>query len=304
MDWKNKIVVANTQEDSLSFIDPKKKAEVYCIQLQDGAGPCGLAKIQDTSNLIIVQSNDNSLACINLEKGSLEKVFFVGCCPSFIAVSHKTHEIYVTNADSDSISIVHNRENLKLVGQIPVGSMPQGIDCHPWLPLIAVANMNSHDIWFIETEKYNIINRVQVDDYPSQLKFSRNGKRLYVGCYFNEFKKDGRLILIDLHGYGIIYEMIVGCIPLQMVETRDGKYLLIASTGTGRLEIVDCDSRSIINEIEIGSMVYGVALDAQERYAYVTNMDEGTVSMIDWKKGNKVADIKVGKEPRGIVCLD
>lgn len=304
MNWKNKIVVANTQEDSLSFVDPDKRAEVYRMQLQDGAGPCGLAKIQDTPNLLIVQSNDNSLACINLEKDYLEKVFFIGCCPSFIAVSHKTHEIYVTNADSDSVSIIHNRENLKLVGQIPVGSMPQGIDCHPWLPLIAVANMNSHDIWFIETEKYNVIKKVQVDDYPSQLKFSWNGKTLYVGCYFHELKKNGKLILLDLDGYKIIDEMVVGCIPLQMTQTGDGKYLLIASTGTGRLEVVDCVARSIINEIEIGSMVYGVVLDAEERYAYVTNMDEETISMIDWKKGNKVTDITVGKEPRGIVCLD
>lgn len=303
MNWRNKIAVANKGEDSISILDTDVKKEECRIRLGPEAGPHVLAKMKDTSNLLVIQVGDNSLACLDLDKGAMEKILFVGCSPSFMAVCDKTHSIYVVNADSDSVSIIHNSDDLKLVGQIPTGSMPQGIDCHPSLPLLAIANMNSQDIWLVETESYSTIKRMVIDGYPIQVKFSLKGDRLYIGCYYHNHRLTGKILLMNIDGYSISDEIITGCMPCQFSETNDGRFLLVVSSEARRLEVIDLVFGGVVNSVKVGDMAWGITLDSEERYVYVTNPKEGTVSVIDWRKGKKIGSIPVGKEPTGIVYL-
>jgi len=303
MIWQGKITVANKVEDSISFLDPHLRREEYRIYLESGTGPCALAKMKSSPTLLVVQAHDNSLACLDLDKGVVEKILPVGCCPSFIAVCNKTHTIYVTNTDSDSISIVQNGDDLKVVSQIPVGSMPQGIDCHPYLPLLAIAHINSQDIWLVETEGYTTVKRMVIEGYPIQVKFGSKGNILYVGCYFHNHRLFNKVLLVDLDKDAVCHEIAVGCIPHKLLETGDGSSLLVASCEAGRLEVVDLASKSVVHSIKIGEAVCDITLDEEGMYAYVTAPKEGRVCVVDWKAGKKLADIQVGKEPSGIVYL-
>ena len=256
-----------------------------------------------TSHLLITQIYDNSLACMDLNSGTIEKVLQVGCHPRYITLCSITHNVYISNADSDSISIVGNKKNLKLISQIPTGSMPQGIDCHPRLPVLAVANMNSQDVWFINTREFNIINMKRIDGYPTQVRFSRSGDILYIGCYLHNGHSQSRILMLTLDGYEIYGEIPIGCVPFQIIEAGDGKYLLVISFESGIMEVINIFSGRVEKRIEMNSMAYGIALDDKGRYAYVTNTKENTVAAVDWKKGRKITDIQVGKEPSGIVYL-
>ena len=303
MVWKDKIAVANTGGNSISFIDPLLKKEISRIQLDSGTGPCDLVRLGCTSNLLITQLYDNSLACLNLDSKTIEKILLVGCYPKYVAVCNFTHNIFVSNADSDSISIVGNKKNLKLIGQIPAGSMPQGIDCHPQLPILAVANMNSQDVWLIDTGKLDTINITRIDGFPTQVKFSSKGDILYIGCYLYNGDSNSKIILLSVDGHRIYTEIPVRYLPFQIIEAGDGKYLLVISFESGRMEVISLASGNAVQSIEVGSMAHGIALDREERYAYVTNTKEDTVAVVDWRLGKKVADIPVDREPSGIVYL-
>ncbi|NLO83353.1 MAG: YncE family protein [Clostridiales bacterium] len=303
MDWKNKIAVANTGGNSISFIEPRLNIEEWRIQLDSGVGPCDLLKPRCTSSLLITQIYDNSLVCLNLDKGLVEKVLLAGCHPKFMAVCNITHNICVSNADSDSISIVGNKDNLRLVSQIPAGSMPQGIDCHPQLPVLAVANMNSQDVWFIDTRELTTIYMKRIDGYPTQVRFSRKGDILYVGCYLYNGCSRSKIIMLALDGYRVCGEIPIGCVPFQIVETGDGKHLLVISLASERIEVVNLVLGRVMGSIEIDGMAYSIALDGNEECAYVTNTKKGTVAVVDWRRGKKITDIRVDKEPSGIVYL-
>lgn len=304
MIWHGKIAVANKGEDSISFLNPHLKREEYRIYLEPGAGPCALAKMKGTSILLILQEHDNSLACLDLDGGVVEKVLPVGRCPSSIVVCDKTHTIYVTNADSDSISIVHNGDDLKVMSQVPVGSMPQGIDCHPYLPILAIAHINSQDIWLVEIERYTIVKRIAIDGYPITVKFSSIDNILYVGCYFHNHRLLNKVLLVDLCKHVVYREIAVGCIPHKLLETADGSSLLVVSCEAGRLEVVNLASRSVVHSVKIGEAAGDMALDEGGVYAYVTAPYEGRVCVVNWKAGKKLADIQVGKKPSGIVYLE
>lgn len=304
MIWQGKVAVANKGEDSISFINPHLKREEYRICLEAGTGPCALAKIKGSPILLVVQAGDNSLACLDLDDGVVEKVLPVGRCPSSIAVCDKTHSVYVTNADSDSISVVQNSDDLNVVSQIPVGSAPQGIDCHPYLPLLAIAHINSQDIWLIEAKCYALVKRVVIDGYPVQVKFSTKGDILYVGCYYHNHRLFNKVLMVDLNRGAVCHEIEVGCIPHKLLESRDGSSLLVTSSEAGNLEVIDLVCKSVVHSVNIGEAVCDIALDQNGEYAYVTAPKEGCVCVVDWKCGKKLADIPVGKKPSGIAFLD
>ena len=68
----------------------------------------------------------------------------------------------------------------------------------------------------------------------------------------------------------------VRCVPFQIIEAGDGKYLLVISFESGRMEVISLAS-VMLTTLE-GSMALGIALDREERYAYITNTKEDTVA--------------------------
>jgi len=301
MNWHGMIIVANTADDSLSIIDPTKMKEVDRVFLPHGSGPYRMAYVKEIQRLFVVESYSDSICSLNLTTHLVDKLSFIGRNPSFIALEADSSKVYVSNVDSESISIL-NTGSLELIGQITVGLMPQGIDCHSVLPLFAVANTNSKDIWLIETNQYEVIEKIQINGYPCQVLFAKDAKSLYVGCCFGE-QQQGKIITIDLSDFRIAFEIEAACVPLKMVQTSGGDFLLMTSAGTGRLDVVDLGSMSIRASIKTGSMANDVAIDLSERYAYVTNTLEDTVSVVDWFAGRKICDIKVGNEPNGIIRI-
>jgi YVTN family beta-propeller protein len=298
MNWKGKIFAANMGDDTLSVVDPENRREVKRIPLESGSGPCDLVVWR--KGLLIVQAFDNTLKYLNLTDDSFDQTIFVGCHPNFIALDMDTKKIYVSNADSDSIYMI-GQECLQLQGQITVGSMPQGIDCQPQIRQMAVANMNSHDVWLIDTNEYEVISRIQVEGYPSQVLYSKDGDHLYVCTGYLEEQKEDNVVIINIKNGKVDGKIPVGSIPMRMVETRDIKNLLVTSTGLGELDVVDLLHGEVTKRIGTGGMAHGVILDPEENLAYVTNRDENTLSVVDWRKGEKLADISVGKEPGGLV---
>lgn len=301
MELKNVIIVANTGDDSLSFVDPGQGVEMERIHLERGSGPADLLLSKDKSYIYVLQSYDNSLGLFHLENKEIARAVYVGCRPSQMAADHRGR-LFIANGDSDSISIVHE-SCMKPFAQITVGSMPEGIDCHFSLPILAVANVQSHDVWLLEADDFQCIQRIKVEGYPSKVKFSRFYPLLYICCWALEQQCNGVVLIFDLKSYRIVDEIEVGCHPNHMAESEGGLYLLVVAMGNACLDVIDMKQRKVVCQIEAGSLAHDVVLDTKEQYAYVTNSDEDTVSVLDWKKGRKIKDIRVGKEPGGLIYL-
>jgi YVTN family beta-propeller protein len=302
MNMQDKIIVTNTGDDSLSIIDPLEMKEQERIYLGNGVGPSDVVVINNSTSALIVQSYANSLAYYDLLKKKMKKSFFVGSHPCCIVIDGKGLWAYIVNSDSDSVSII-SKEKVRLAGQISVGFYPQGLDCHPNKPLMAVANMNSQDVWLLETEEYRVEKIIRINGYPCKVRFSRDGRYMFVTYSQIEHPEEGGIVIIDLKSASINYIAKINAMPSNMYETLDGHYLVIASTGVGGLEVIDIPKRRVMPIIQTNGMAHDVAADPHEKYMYVTNTDDQTVSVIDWNARKKVTDIAVGKEPNGICYI-
>jgi len=281
----NKIIVANTGDDSLSIIDCHTSwVEKHRIYMPPGSGPYALAKTKSSSYILASQYYGDSLLYIDLEHEKIKKSLFLGRRPSYMAASLQKNIVYITNMDSNSVSIV-TMDDIKLIAQVTVGSMPQGIDCYADKEVLAVANTDSSSINIISTLDYSTLKEIKLKGFPFQVKYSLDGCQLFVGCSYLERQDEGVIIILDTEDYSINCEIPLSGIPGQIYHTKDGKYILAASMGGGGLQVIDIKKKRVIKNITTNGMTHGIAVDMEERYAYVTNTDDNSVSIVDWKKG-------------------
>lgn len=300
---RGKIIVANTGEDSLSIIDSNTWIDNNRIHMPLGSGPYALAKTKDASNVLVSQYYGDSLLYIDLQNQEIKKSLFLGRRPSYMVADLQKNIIYISNMDSDSISMVEMDE-IKLTGQVTVGSMPQGIDCYPDDEVLAVANTHSNSVYIINTFDYRILKTINLEgNYPFQVKYSLDGQQLFVGCSHVENQSGGSIIIINAKDYNISCEVPLTAIPGQIYQTQNKKYILATSMGNGGLQVIDIKKRRVIKNIATNGMTHGIAMDLEERYAYVTNSDDNSVSVVDWNNGTTVTSIEVGKEPNGIIFI-
>lgn len=302
MNNKSMVAVANTGDSSISIIDPLTWEENRRITLSPNSGPYSLVKCNSNHHVLVSQYYDDSLAYIDLLSGKVLESILLGRRPSHIAYDGERSLAFITNSDSDTMSIVCTQA-MKLMGQIGVGSMPQGIDYNPYKGSLAIANVNSNDIWIVDAEDFSVKKVIQLDKNPFQAKYSLDGKRLYISCSFSQDEDIGTVITVDTFDYSISSQLIIGGMPGQLYNTRDGKYILATSMGKGGLEIIDLNKKKTLKKVSTNGMTHGMALDHEEKYVYVANTDDNSVSVIDWKLGKKILTIGVGKEPNGIVFV-
>lgn len=302
MCYKSMVVVANTGDGSISVIDPFSMEELRRIKLSENAGPYDLIGFNGSSRVLVSQYFADSLACIDLLNGQVVNSVTIGRRPCHIVYDRVKDLVFVTNSDSDTISIVRG-SSMKLIGQIGVGSMPLGIDFHPIARSMVVANVNSNDVMILEGDDLSLRKVVKLDQNPFHTRFSSDGKTLYISCSLSQDGDIGSILVIDMESYEVTEEIGLKGMPGQLYSTEDDKYLLIASMGQGGLEIVDINKRRTLKKVSTNGMTQGIAMDTEEKYVYVTNPDDDSITAVDWKLGRKTATIKVGKEPNGILYI-
>jgi YVTN family beta-propeller protein len=305
MDYKPMLAVANTDDSSISLLDPNAWEETGRIQLPAKSGPYDLLTLGSGQRILVTLTYADALAYINLADGKVVEIMTIGRRPCHIAYDATENLAFITNSDTDTVSMVSiaRAEKMKLIGQIQVGSMPQGIDFDHFTRDIAVANFNTADITIINADDLSIKSHIELEQNPVRVKYSPRGDKLYITCISSYNNDIGSVVVVDMTCYEVLCRIALMDLPGQLYITSDEKYVLVTSMGRGGLEIIDIFNRKSLMKVPTNGMTQGIALDNRGKYAYVTNPDDNSISKVDWRLGKKVATIGVGREPNGIVYV-
>lgn len=159
---REKVIVANTRDDTLTFIDLKNgsKTETWNLQrsIQSNKeinmhsiylGPYELEQDEE-GNLYCTNVYDNSILKIDLDKGEVVDILAVGKYPTCIKYFEK--KLFIVNSDSNSISII-DTESFSLVENIQVGEKPVDIEIDEKANRIYIANSCRQSIDVIDSNK-------------------------------------------------------------------------------------------------------------------------------------------------------
>jgi YVTN family beta-propeller protein len=305
------LIVANTGSDSLSIIDLKQRHVKDTILLNhmikdiknknvyiNGThiGPHSIYLDKDKDVIYTVNSYHNSVIKINIQKWIIEDLVYVGSSPSHMVLNGDT--IYVSNSDSNSISII-DRNNFQLIGNIPVGEKPHDIKVDNSLKRIYVANNDSHSIHVVFLE--NLIQKeIRLDCNPLHLYIS--SQYLYALCSQVNGISKSSIIVIDKKNESIVNKIDIEGSFIDMVVLEKKGIVYTTNIEDGFIYKININKNEILCKYFIGGMP-NILLWDNNNLIYITNASKNIITVFDISKKDIIDNIKVGQEPSGMIFI-
>jgi YVTN family beta-propeller protein len=247
----------------------------------------------------------------------------IGGTPFGIAMSPDGRRAYVTNIDTNRVTVVDIASG-SVVDSIPVGKAPYGIavagDGRAY-----VVNSDDSTVSVIDTATNTVVSPpIYVGNSPTSIAVNASGTRVIVtasdddaisiidtttfnvtaipvgeGAFgvaisgnkafiTNEF--DDTVSVVDLTSNTVIKTIAVGVGPTgiaaggnRVVVTNTGSF---GENGDASVSVIDVDTLSLVGAPITGwDAPAGVTVDAAGRYAYITDMGSATMSVLDLKSG-------------------
>lgn len=257
--------------------------------------------------------------------------------PSGVAIDAETGMIYVTNLESDSVSLIDARA-AEEISTIDVEGEPFGIALDANASRLYVANSRDDSISVIDTKENVVVETMQgAGEGPYSLALASDGLLLVA----NEVSESVSVIdieagyqvvetiglpdsgtsgiainsnniayvagrnldevyAIDLSDYSVAANITVGAYPLGVAIDPLTNRVYVANQDSDSVSVIDGSDNVVIANVTVGSFPAEIAVDSENNMIYVTNEDEGTVSVIDGSTNAVVNTIRVGEGPRGI----
>jgi YVTN family beta-propeller protein len=201
---------------------------------------------------------------------------------------------YVTNTNSDSVSVIDTATNT-VIATIAVGDSPIGVAVNPTGTRAYVTNYLSDSVSVIDTATNTVIATIAVGDFPIGVAVNPAGTRAYVT---NEGSDS--VSVIDTATNTVIATIAVGSVPIGVAVNPTGTRIYVTNFGSDSVSVIDTATNTVIVTIAVGSVPFGVAVNPAGTRAYVTNLSSDSVSVIDTATNTVIATIAVGDGPRGV----
>ena len=240
--YKNKVMIANNYNNSISIIDLLKFNEEKNIYI--GAHPNDLVVNDNTAYVLCGESR--SVITYDLLEEKINFRIPVGSFPHSVEISPEKKLLFISNMGEDSISVIDLDVNEEIT-RIKVGESPVKIKISNNKKIVYVCSSyigcdRLGYIDFISLNTLEIIRRIKVGLGPVDL-FEDNNK-LYVSNFI-----EGSISIIDLQNFTEEEKINVEGMPRGIIVSY--KKIFVGDYLNGKLKIVNLDNRKI-KVIDIG----------------------------------------------------
>jgi YVTN family beta-propeller protein len=148
--------------------------------------------------------------------------------------------IALTSGNQGEVAILE-LSGQHLLGNIPVGDMPQGIAVSPDGKHIYVTNYNSASLSIIDVAGFSETMRLRVGVQPVKAVLSLDGAKLYVSE-----NGSNDVAVVDTRTGRVLANIPVGRAPMGIGITSDGKRVFVANNGDGTVSVIDTQVDKVI----------------------------------------------------------
>ncbi|WP_281200814.1 YncE family protein [Staphylococcus schleiferi] len=210
--------------------------------------------------------------------------------------------IYVTNTDSNDISVISSKQESELT-RIPVGGSPRGsMALHKSLPYGYVCNCAGDTISKIDLTNNKEDSKIKVGLAPRGVCVDPNKEIIYVS---NSESSD--VSIVSTENDQEISRIKVGENPRFLSVSSDGKYLSVPCSGSDSIYIIELGENILDSKIssivELGENAKPYHAFTHKNYnVYTANTHRHSVSVIDLHKKTLITEIPVGYGPRAVIA--
>jgi YVTN family beta-propeller protein len=314
----NVVYVANSDNDTMSVIAGATNTKFADIPV--GGRPTDIAVNHKTNTIYVANSLSNTVSVIagatNTKFADIYlDVHPLGLAvnpdtthPLSLAVNPKNNLVYVSNPETDSVSVISGDTNKKL-RDIPVGDNPLILAVNPANNLVYVANSDNDTVSVIDGTTNTKLGEIQNFKRPTLIDVNPDPDNNYV---YVANSANRTVSVIDGNTNALAANRLAhiptGIIPTVMELDPSNNVLYL--TNDHDFKFVDIDnidklvSTDKLDTAKKNSVIWSapthIAVNPSDNLVYVANTDAETVSVIESTTNTKLGDIPVGSTPLGL----
>ena len=219
---------------------------------------------------------------------------FLGLSLSVTVTAHAQQFAYVTNSNSDNVSVINTATNT-VDSTVAVGSGPIGVAITPDGASAYVVNFNSDNVSVINTATNTVDATVAVGINgisPFDVAITPDGAFAYVV----NFNSDN-VSVINTATNTVDATVAVGSGPIGVAITPDGAFAYVVNNGLQNVSVINTATNTVDATVAVGSGPIGVAITPDGAFAYVTSVVSENVSVINTATNTVDATVAVGSGP-------
>ncbi|MEK2687933.1 YncE family protein [Bdellovibrio sp. GT3] len=228
-------------------------------------GPHGMTFTD--GKLWFTSEGSKSVARINPKDGKVDWIMGIGQNRThMIQVSPDAKQIYATNVDSGTLSILDNLllpPPIPPIGKplptakpqmgwlqtiIPAGKGAEGFDVSPDRKQIWVTNAHDATVSIVEIASKKVIKAVDTKVLGiSRIKFTPDGKRVLISSL-----RTGDLLIYDVATYKEIGKLNLGKGAAHILIEDSGNRAFVSCTPAGYISIIDLNKMEVVGKLDVG----------------------------------------------------
>jgi YVTN family beta-propeller protein len=222
-----------------------------------------------------------------------------GSDPEEFDLSHDGSQIYVSNEDTKSASVINIAKG-KVEHIIPVGQEPEGVTTTPDGKYFYVTCEAGGDIFVIDTSKYAATGHFKVEGRPRSVAFLADGKVAFIPS-----ESAGQVNVIDtsIPGVSKTITLPAGSRPMRVRVAQDGGKFYLSNGRAGTISVMDAHTYELVDTIKVGTRPWGIVISPDGKYLFAANGPSNDVSVVDLATDKEVAKVKAGSSPWGIAIV-
>ena len=283
-------VVLNSDDDSLSLVDPSTYHEVSRTPI--GRAPHHLMKTPDGKSLIIALAEGNELAFIDLAN-LLVKQRIPASDPYQIGFS-PDGKWFVANSLRLGRIDIYNAANYQLVHRLPAWTMPSHIGFSPDSTTVYVTLQGTGELTAIDLASGTTKWTVHVGPQPAGVLVRPSGRILAAIMGTDHFvevaPQDGSLVRAVQTGRGCH----------NFLLSADGKTLFVSNRVAGTISALDAATLAVVRTMAAPGGPDDMTETPDGKELWATARWQASVDVIDLTAGNLKKTIPVGRSPHGI----
>ncbi|MBL7723638.1 MAG: gliding motility-associated C-terminal domain-containing protein [Chitinophagaceae bacterium] len=250
---------------------------------------------------------NNSSTIISCKAKKVIEQINVGNKPEGITVNQALKKVYISNKESNSVSVINGCTNVVEHVINNAGIQPVGIAISPDGHRLYVCSYGSDFINVFSTDNYALLASITVGQgqisAPSGIIVSPDNKRIYVNLF-----DENKVAVINAVTNAVVAYYSTGNRPVGIDISKDGTKIFIANQNSNSLQVLDAFSGATITSVRLGpdadplgvGGAAAIVLNHANSRAYVTIQDSSTVKVVDLLSYKIIGSIAVGNRPFGI----
>ena len=225
----------------------------------------------------------------------------------FLPTAQATGRAYVSNEDSESVSVLDRLRKGEVIATVPVGKRPRGLKlnrdgsllyvavsglpkCPPSVPDEECAklkrDLQADGIATIDTATLKLTRVLKSGSDPEQFDLSRDGKRLYIS---NE--DSAQVTVLDTTSGAIVATIPIGHEPEGVRAAPNGKWVIVTSETDSTISIVDTTSLKVLKAAPVGMRPRDLAFTPDSKTIFVSGEGDASLSRVPIPAGEPVTRV-------------